>query len=150
MPLVLWPAWMAVAAKAGSQIGLSTEGIADAGDGARVGGLDAGGGALDMVVVSHSRTAVTVRPATGGLHHREIRRVLAAAHTACARLRIQRQAFTAVADHTAEGLYRMRFTDLRQVGVAGQAVFHLTGQCGRQGDWFDAATFLPGNSQQGQ
>ncbi len=38
--------------QAGSQVGLRAEGIADAGDRARIGGLDAGGGALDMVIVS--------------------------------------------------------------------------------------------------
>ena len=104
----------------------------------------------DMVVVAGRASAMAVRPAAGGFDYRIIGRVFSAAHAAVGQAGIQRQSFAAMTDHTAEGFNRVRFTDFRQPGVAGQAIFNLTGQGGRQGDWLDATTLQPGNSKQGQ
>ncbi len=76
----------------------------------------------------------------GGFDDREISRVLSAAHAAVGQIRIQGQAFAAMADHAAKGFDRVGLADLRQVSMAGQAIFHLAGQAGRQGNRFNTAT----------
>ena len=137
-------------AQAGGQVGLRAEGITQAGDRARVSGLDAAGGALDVVAIIRRRAAVTVIPAARGLYDGEIGRVLTAPHRAVGQVRVQGQALAAVTQHAAERLDRMRAADLRQVGVAGQAVFHLTGQHGCQSDGLRFSALLPENYQQSE
>ncbi len=131
------------------QIRLGAKGEPDTGDRTGIGGLDAGGGALDMIVVICGIPAVAIAPATGGFDHRIIGGVGAPAQRAMRKVRIQGQPFATVTNHAAEGDDRVGFTDLGQVGMTGQAIFHLAGQGRRQRDRFYAATLPPGNSQQG-
>ena len=64
--------------------------------------------------------------------------------------RIQCQSLAAMTGHATEGLQRVGVADLRQVGVAGQAVFHLAGQGGGLANWFWAAAFHERTDDQGQ
>ena len=136
--------------QAGCQVGLDAEGEQNAGDGTGVSGLDAGGGALNVVAVTFRGATVAFVASTGGLNDREIRGIATAAHGAVSQVCIQSQWLAAMTEHAAEGLDRMRVADLGQVRVAGEAVFHLTGESGGERNRLRVEVFIPSNKEQSQ
>ena len=118
------------------QIRLCAKGKADAGNCACIRRLNTGHHALDVVAIFRFTTGVTVAPAAGFFHHRETRRVRAAAHAAVCKIGIECQSLAAVTAYTAERFKRMGLADLRQVRVTSKAIFRLASECWCQGDGF--------------
>ncbi len=132
-----------VHAKMGSQISLRTKRVADTGNCARIGGLDAGHHALDVMTIIRFAAAVTVAPAAGSFYYAEIGWVRTSAHGAVGKVCVQRKSFAAVTTDTAKGFDRMRSTDLWQVRVAGDAIFGFAGKGWGEGDGGGLAGGVP-------
>src|SRR5574341_1682215 len=131
------------------QLLLQAERVTHRGDCAGVGGLQAGANANDMIARLFSRAAVALAAPARLLDDREIGRVAATAQGAVSQVRIQRQTFPAVAGYTAERIDRVCSADLRQVAVAGEAVFCLAGEGGNKRDRAWPTALVPRDGQQG-
>lgn len=55
-----------------------------------------------------------------------------------------------MADNATENFDRMRRTDLSQVGMAGEAVFHFASEGRREGNGFYTPSIPPGDCQEGE
>ena len=110
-------------AKLGVQISLCPKRKADIGNRACIGGLNAGGHALDMMTIIRFAAAMTIVSPTGRFHYAESGWIRAAAHGAVSKVCIKCEAFTAMTANAAKGFNRMRYADLWQIRVARGAVF---------------------------
>jgi len=119
-----------VDSQAGDLIGLGSVGKTNAADRPGVGALHAGNGALDMIALILSCAVMAIAAPARGFHHGKLRGVSPTVHCAVRQVCVQCKPLTTVTQYATEGLHWMRGADLRQVGMAGQAVFNLTGQGG--------------------
>ena len=112
--------------EAGVYVRLGAKGKEDVRDRACISGLDTGRHALDVMTIVRFAAAVTIAPAARGFYYAESGWIRPAAHGAVSQVCVQRKPFTAVATNTTKGFNRMGCADLRQVRVAGEAVFGFT------------------------
>ena len=121
-------------AETGRQVRFGSKGIEHRRYCARIRGLHTAHHSLDMVLVIGGTAGMTVAASTGLLHHRQVGGVGATAHRAVRLVSVKRQRIAAVTDHAAERLDRVRWADLGQVAVTGEAIFRFAGQGWNQED----------------
>ncbi len=127
----------------GGEVRLGTEGIAYLGDGTGVSTLDAADHALDVVAFHLGGAAVTFFASAGGFHHLQAGWVGTSPHAAVSQVGFEGKGLTSVAQHASKGLNRVGRADLRDIRMAGQAVFHLSGNGRCNGNWGEGLVLPP-------